>query len=290
MRKIYALGLAVLMAGFCAYAFAKAPVKKSPKGKPAQSGAPAAKAPARGTAFTDSLGMAFVYCPPGTFVMGSPESEPERGTDETRHTVTLTKGFYMQTTEVTQRQWKAVMENNPSYFHDCGENCPVDMVSWNDCQKFIGRLNSGDPGKGYRLPTEAEWEYACRAGSTTPFNKGICLSTDQANYNGNKPLTGCPTGNFRHTTTPVASFAPNAWGLYDMHGNVWEWCSDWLISSYYANSPNADPVGPGSGVNRVLRGGSFINLGRNCRSAYRSGNAPDSRGLNYGFRLVRSAG
>ncbi|QTA82859.1 Sulfatase-modifying factor enzyme domain-containing protein [Desulfonema limicola] len=171
--------------------------------------------------------MKFVYIRPGEFMMGSPKDEPERSDDEVLHKVILTKGFYMQTTPVTQAQWKAVMGSNPSRFKDGGDNCPVENVSWDDAQDFIKALNKTAGKQKYRLPTEAEWEYACRAGTKTPFYTGRCLGTDQANYDGNNPLKGCPKGIYRKKTTPVGSFPSNPWGLYDMHGNVWEWCQDW---------------------------------------------------------------
>jgi formylglycine-generating enzyme required for sulfatase activity len=192
---------------------------------------------------TNSLGMEFVYIEPGEFMMGSPEDEPGRSKNETQHRVTLTKGFYMQTTQVTQGQWKAVMGNNPSRFKDGGDNCPLEKVSWDDTQAFIKKVNQLEKTDRYRLPTEAEWEYACRAGTTKFFFFGNCLSTDQANYNGNYPLEGCPKGEYREKTVPVASFDPNAWGLYDMHGNVYEWCQDWYGD--YPTETVTDPAGPG---------------------------------------------
>ena len=230
------------------------------------------KLPAR---FTNSLGQAFVYIKPGTFWMGSPSDEPKRDSDETRHKVTLTKGFYLQTTEVTQGQWERVMGSNPSYFKNCGADCPVENVSWEDIQEFIRKLNR-EEGKKYRLPTEAEWEYACRAGTETPFSFGKCLSTDQANYDGNYPMPGCGKGAYREKPAPVKSFAPNAWGLYDMHGNVWEWCEDW--KGDYPSGAVTDPEGPSNGSVRVLRGGSWSNYAGNCRSANRRGGAPGRRG------------
>jgi len=234
--------------------------------------------------FKNSLGMKFVYIQPGTFMMGSPPYEPGRYDDEILHKVTLTKGFYMQTTQVTQRQWKAIMGNNPSRFKDC-DNCPVEQVSWNDVQKFINKLNRKEGTDKYRLPTEAEWEYAWRAGTTTPFSFGRCLSTDQANYNGNYPLEGCPKGQYREKTVPVGSFAPNAWGIYDMHGNVWEWCQYSNDAIYM--SEQTDPIYTGSGSPRVIRGGSWYRYAQFCRSANRS-SSPDYRSSDIGFRAVRT--
>ncbi|HPX10981.1 MAG TPA: formylglycine-generating enzyme family protein, partial [Syntrophales bacterium] len=170
--------------------------------------------------FTNSIGMTFVLIPPGIFVMGSPPTEPQRFDDEVQHRVELTKPFYMQRTAVTQGQWKAVMKGNPSHFNGCGDSFPVEQISWEDCRRFIEKLNRREETDRYRLPTEAEWEYACRAGTASPFNTGDCLSTDQANYNGNYPYRGCRGGKYRHCTVSVASFPPNAWGLYDTHGNV----------------------------------------------------------------------
>ena len=241
--------------------------------------------PAPEKALTNSLGMKFVYIPPGEFMMGSPESEPGRDDNEKQHKVTLTKGFHMQTTEVTQGQWKAVMGSNPSDFKDCGNDCPVENVSWDDVREFIRKLNRKEGTDRYRLPTEAEWEYACRAGTTTPFSFGRCLSTDQANYNGRYPLENCPKGEYREKTLPVASFAPNAWGLHDMHGNVWEWCQDWYGEDYPSGAVT-DPGGPSTGSVRVLRGGSWFNDAGSCRAAIRGRDTPDVRGRNLGFRLV----
>jgi len=216
--------------------------------------------------------MEFVHIPPGTFTMGSPENEPGRYDDETPHKVTITKGFYMQTTEVTQGLWWEVMEENPSNFSDCGESCPVESVSWEDAQRFIAELNRKQNKWKYRLPTEVEWEYACRAGTDTPFSFGKCLSHDQANYDGSNPV-------------PVASFPANTWGLYDMHGNVWEWCADWY--GEYSDGPVTDPVGPEEGSHRVIRGGSWNEDAQYCRSAIRNRVRPDFCFRFIGFRLVR---
>ena len=237
-----------------------------------------------GDTFTNTLGMTFVKINAGTFWMGSPSDEADLDSDETRHQVTLTKGYYLQTTEVTQGQWKAVMGDNPSYFSSCGDDCPVERVSWNDVQDFISALNTMEGTTKYRLPTEAEWEYACRAGTTTPFSFGNCLSTSQANYDGNYPYTGCSSGTYRETPIAVGILGTNAWGLYDMHGNVWEWCSDWYGS--YSSSAVTDPTGPSSGANRVLRGGSWSYGAMGCRSAIRRDYDPDYRDWQFGFRLA----
>ncbi|MFZ5569351.1 MAG: formylglycine-generating enzyme family protein [Thermodesulfobacteriota bacterium] len=236
--------------------------------------------------FTNDLGMKFVYLPPGTFLMGSPLDELYRNPDEELHPVTLSRGFFMQTTEVTQRQWRSVMGYNPSKYKECGSDCPVEMVTWNAVQAFIRRLNARSRDIQYRLPTEAEWEYACRAGTRTPFFYGDYLSSDQANYNGHFPLPGTPRGINRNSTMPVGSFPPNAFGLYDLHGNVVEWCQDY----YGAYPPGAvtDPVGPARGMSRVCRGGGMSSYARRCRSANRTRHLPDYWNFYIGFRLVCS--
>ena len=240
--------------------------------------------PAR--SFTNSLGMKFVYIPPGEFLMGSPANEPGRGDNEPQRRVRLTKGFYLQTTETTQRQWESIMGYNPSNFKNCGRDCPVENVSWDDAQEFIRKLNARDRGGEYRLPTEAEWEYAARAGTRTPFAFGDCLSTGDANYDGDYPLEGCPKGTDRVKTVGVGGFAPNEWGLYDMHGNVWEWCQD--LFGAYPSGDEINPAGPGSGSRQVIRGGSWHHFAKNCRSAHRSWFSPGSRSFYLGFRLARS--
>ena len=176
------------------------------------------------------------------------------------------------------------MGENPSYFK--GAQNPVECVSWEDCQKFIACLN--DRGEGvYRLPTEAEWEYACRAGTTTPFgiSNGRDLDSQQANFDGNYPYGKSVKGEYREQTTLVKSFAPNAWGLYDMHGNVWEWCQDWYGD--YLIGAVSDPQGEDLGECRVLRGGSWLSYARFCRSALRYGSPPEFRNGYIGFRLVK---
>ncbi len=228
----------------------------------------------QGKKITNSIGMEFVYIPPGTFMMGSLRNEKGRDNDERQHQVTLTKGFYLQTTEVTQAQWKAVMGSNPSKFKR--DNRPVEMVSWNDVQEFIRKLNRTGSGNRYRLPTEAEWEYAARAGSTTRFSFGDDEGRlgDYAWYRGN-------SGKRTHR---VAQKKPNNWGFYDMHGNVWEWVQDW--KGDYPSGSVTDPKGPSNGSARVLRGGGWNGDARYCRSASRSRRRPAYRLNNSGFRLV----
>jgi formylglycine-generating enzyme required for sulfatase activity len=219
-----------------------------------------------------------VYISPGTFMMGSPESEEDRDNDEDRHEVTLTQGYYLQTTEVTQGQWQAVMGDNPSYFESCGADCPVEMVSWDDIQEFIKELNQRDSDYQYRLPTEAEWEYAARAGSETRFGFGDSDETLKE-YAWFKDNSG-------RETHPVSEKRPNKWGLYDMHGNVYEWCQDRYGD--YPTGSVTDPQGPSSGAYRVLRGGSWYYGARNCRSAIRLRSSPDDRYDDDGFRLTAS--
>jgi formylglycine-generating enzyme required for sulfatase activity len=228
----------------------------------------------------------FVYIRGGSFTMGSPENEPGHESNETRHQVRVSD-YYMGKYEVTQAEWESVTGTNPSYFK--GVNLPVESVSWDDCQSFIETLNR-KTGKTYRLPTEAEWEYACRAGRTTPFNTGGNLTTDQANYDGNYPYNNNQKGIYRQNTVAVNSFTPNAWGLYNMHGNVWEWCSDLFDANYYAvcNAKGVvfNPENTATGSLRVLRGGSWISLAALCRSASRLNTSPGHRYYLIGFRLV----
>jgi formylglycine-generating enzyme required for sulfatase activity len=238
-----------------------------------------------GPTFTNSLGMTFVLIPKGVFTMGSPASEQGRESDETQHEATLTKPFYLQTTEVTQGQWQAIMGANPSYFKDCGADCPVEQVSWNDCQEFIRRLNQQEGGNTYRLPTEAEWEYACRAGSTTAFANGGITETG-CGWDPNLASIGWYCGHSGKKTHPVAQKTPNAWGLYDMHGNVWEWCEDRYGDYPYGSV--TDPEGTSSGGDRVLRGGSWFVPAGYCRSAVRGAYSPDCRDNYFGFRVARA--
>ena len=228
-------------------------------------------------------GMEFVLIPAGTFMMGSPPDELGRWGDELLHKVTISKPFFMQTTPVTQAQWKDIMWNNSSRFFSFGDAHPVENVSWHDSQEFIARLNKKENTDKYRLPTEAEWEYAARAGSTTAFANGDI--TEPNGLDPNLDKMGWFKDNSNEHTHSVGQKQPNAWGLYDMHGNVWEWCQDWLES--YEDGSMANSRSSTEGIYRVLRGGSWISTVRSCRSAFRFGDNPHDRSIDAGFRLVK---
>lgn len=236
-----------------------------------------------GQTVSNALGMTFVAIPPLEFTMGSPVFEPTRSDDESRHTVTLTRPFFIQATEVTQHQWTAVMGDNPSEFGACAD-CPVENVSWQDVQDFIDRLNRSENDGTYRLPTEAEWEAAARCGTRTPFSWGECLDTRDENFEGNYPMPGCGKQNWRKKTVPADSLSPNAWGLFGMHGNVSEWTQDWY--GPYADENVVDPTGPTAGSKRVIRGGSWRNGASRSRSAVRKHAVPTAKNSTIGFRLV----
>jgi formylglycine-generating enzyme required for sulfatase activity len=239
-----------------------------------------------------SISMEMIFCPPGTFMMGSPSSESGRGGDETQHQVTLTNGFYLGKYEVTQAQYQTVMNGNseglstdPSSFK--GSNRPVERASWEDAQIFLSRLNSIEQSAGrlpngwkYVLPTEAEWEYACRAGTTTAYSWGNDINSSRANYNWDG---GANDGNDSKQTVNIGQFSANPWGFFDMHGNVWEWVSDWKAN--YLSGAQTDPEGPASGSYRVTRGGSWGSGGTRLRSAERSTNTPSNRNTGIGFRV-----
>ncbi len=242
----------------------------------------------------------FVLIKGGTFVMGSPATEAEREKDETQHRVTV-GDFYMGKHEVTQRQYREVMGSNPSHFQ--GDDLPVENVTWFEAVRYCNArsvreglipaysirgltVSRNRNATGYRLPTEAEWEYACRAGTTSPFGTGANITTDQANYYGTYPYNNAARGEYRQQTVPVRSFDPNRWGLYNMHGNVWEWCWDWYGS--YGSGDQANPAGASSGTFRVYRGGGWNDFGRHLRCAYRAASPPAHRVGNIGFRLVRN--
>ncbi|MEA1946117.1 MAG: formylglycine-generating enzyme family protein, partial [Thermodesulfobacteriota bacterium] len=283
-----------------AEARAKAEAKKKTEAKKTAEAEARAKAEAKKTAlvkaktkakavpgkktFTGPNGMKFVYISPGTFTMGSLEEESGRYDNEIQHKVTLTQGFYIQITEVTQGQWTAVMGNNPSFFNGCGDNCPVEQVSWNDAQQFIWRLNQLEGADKYRLPTEAEWEYACRAGSTTAFASGGITALEYS-HDSNPANVTWFSGNSAKTIHPVAQKNANAWGLYDMHGNVSELCRDWY--GEYPPDQITDPQGPASGIDRTVRGGGWDCHARHCRSACRGAVSSGQKIYDVGFRLVR---
>ena len=236
---------------------------------------------------TNSIGMKLVLVPKGTFMMGSPESEERRRKDETQHQVTISKDYYLCVTEVTQGQYEKVIGTNPSSFQ--GDtikgrsfNHPVERVSWEDAVEFCKKLSDlpeeKKAGRVYRLPTEAEWEYACRSGSKSAYSFG-----ESSKSLGNYAWFG---ENSKGQTYPAGEKKANAWSLYDMDGNVWEWCSDWYGD--YPNGAVSDPVGPRGGSSRVARGGSWGNGAADCRSANRDGNVPSFRDFSLGFRLSLS--
>lgn len=229
--------------------------------------------------------LTLVWIEPGSFIAGSPETEKGRYSNELQHEVSITKGFWISKYEVTQEQYEQVIGNNPSHFK--GSNLPVESVSWQDAQEFCNRLSSSSnvlpEGFEFRLPTEAEWEYACRAGTTSAFNDGSdCTRPDGKDLALDK--LGWFSANSSDKTHPVGQKRANHWGLHDMHGNVWEWCQDWYGD--YSRQAQIDPAGPDSGRYRVLRGGSFWNFARGCRSAYPSRFVPSNRGNDIGFRLA----
>jgi formylglycine-generating enzyme required for sulfatase activity len=244
----------------------------------------------------------YVRIEPGEFTVGSPEDELGREGDETRHQVTITRAFLMKTTEVTQAEWRSVMGTDPSYFADCGDTCPVERVSWFDAVDYVNRVSdaeglprcyaddadrtfAGLDCTGYRLPTEAEWEYAARSGTQTAYHTGVNTQTD-CNDDPNLSLAGWHCGNAWGTTHPVGQKQVNAGGLYDMHGNVWEWVQDWYAA--YPAGAAVDPAGPASGPLRVRRGGSFGSGAQYARSAFRYEDSPADRNEYLGFRPSRS--
>jgi formylglycine-generating enzyme required for sulfatase activity len=221
--------------------------------------------------FTNSIGMEFKLIPAGSFMMGSKVVDSQ-------HEVTISKPFYLQSTEVTQDQWKRVIGDNPSQFKGCGDECPVETVSWDDVQKFIKKLNEMEETDKYRLPTESEWEYACRAGTTNDFSFG-----DDGDMISEYAWIRSNSNNRTH---PVGTKKPNPWSLYDMHGNVNEWCQDW--SGDYPTGPVKDPTGSPKGKSRVLRGGSWFFNSKVARCMFRLSSNPDKRGPYVGFRCART--
>jgi formylglycine-generating enzyme required for sulfatase activity len=249
----------------------------------------------------NAVGMRLVRVPAGTFLMGSPPVEEGRYDDEHQHEVEITHAFWLGAHEVTQEQYRTVTGANPSFFAATGaghdrvkgldtRNFPVESVSWQEAVAFCKKLSElpaeRRARRTYRLPTEAEWEYACRAGSSTPFHFGRSLAAAQANCNGNFPYGGAARGVFLRRTAAAGAYGPNAWGLHEMHGNVWEWCADWYDDDYYRRGPRKDPPGPAEGDARVMRGGSWFGEARLCRAAHRLWAGPTARNKFTGFRVV----
>ena len=222
--------------------------------------------------YTNSIGMKFVWIPPGMFALGG------------RHQVTIKKGFWMSRYEVSQMEWQKVMGENPSKYK--GADLPVDRVSWNDCQEFMNKLNSLEKTSKYRLPYEAEWEYACRAGTPTKYSFGEVINKKQANFN-DLPSNYTMKMIASLKPTAVGALGGNRWGLYDMHGNMEEWCQDWFDPDYLENCAKVDPKGPKSGFARVLRGGSWNIKAANCASSARRCFSVSKRGYTFGCRVVR---
>jgi formylglycine-generating enzyme required for sulfatase activity len=265
-----------------------------------------------GEVIENSIGMKLAYIPPGEFMMGSPKSERQEvkkaignldwAEQEVEHKVKISKGFYLGVHTVTQEEYEKLMGQNPSHFSTAGKGknavagldtkrFPVERVTWEEAKEFCKKLSAKE-GKTYRLPTEAEWEYACRAGTTTPFHFGATISTDQANFYGEVMSVFTDDkkkSEFRDRTTEVGKFPANAWGLRDMHGNVSQWCEDWHDVGYYGKSPETDPLNTTKGASRVARGGYWRLGAPFCRSAYRRNIVPEHRHNDLGFRVARSA-
>jgi formylglycine-generating enzyme required for sulfatase activity len=235
--------------------------------------------------FTNSIGMGFVRIPAGTFMMGSPDADTEaRDNEKPTHRVTISQPFYLGKYPVTQAQWEAVMGTNPSQFKG-NPNRPVESVSWDDVQAFMRKLNEREGGGDYRLPTEAQWEYACRAGTQTArYDSDLDAIAWYAANSGGTWYTLTLGG----TTHEVGRKRPNAWGLYDMLGNVWEWVQDWYAADYYQHSPIVDPQGPDAGAGRVFRGGGWYVAAQGARSAIRDWDRPVFRDVPLGFRCSSS--
>lgn len=263
----------------------------------------------------NTLGMKLVRIPPGTFQMGFPSSDERHGADEQQHEVEITKEFWLGVYEVTQKGFKEIRGYNPSCFSHDGKGgagltygdepaerkdqvpvdtseFPVENVSYEEAVMFCKMLTTKEAGSGriYRLPTEAEWEYACRGGARSyqAFSFGNSLSSKQANFAGNYPdvREKARPGDYLARTCKVGSYPANAFGLKDMHGNVYEWCADWYGEDYYARSPRRDPQGPSEGSRRIIRGGCWNEAGLSSRSAWRNARAPSKRDNDLGFRVV----
>jgi formylglycine-generating enzyme required for sulfatase activity len=263
---------------------------------------PPAATPVAAPEVVNSIGMRLRLIPAGRFMMGSPPGEKGRRADETQHEVMISRPFYMGVYHVTQEEYEKVMGHNPSGFSPGGldrlavrglttKHFPVERVSWEDAVQFCERLSNrpeeSQAGRVYRLPTEAEWEFACRGGAreVTAFAGGPSLSSHQANFDGTQPYDSV-AGPFLGRPEKVGSYLPNGFGLHDMHGNVWQWCADWYDKDTYSNSPGKDSAGPATGNFRVLRGGSWQESARDCRSAVRHHSLPGFRNHGYGFRII----
>jgi sulfatase modifying factor 1 len=272
--------------------------------------------PGKGAEISNSIGMKLAHIPPGTFTMGSPIGEKDRRTNEEQHEVEITKEFWLGIHEVTQKQFKEVMGYNPSCFSRDGEGkagveykydkpafskaqapadtsaFPVENVSWEEATEFCAKLSNRREekrnGRRYRLPTEAEWEYSCRgrAPSYQVFHFGDSLSSRQANFAGTFPYGGAAKDLWLGRPCQAGSYEKNRFGLFDMHGNVYEWCSDWYDQGYYAHSRRTDPTGPSEGEYRVVRGAAWNDVGWRCRSAYRFWRMPAYRDAFLGFRVA----
>lgn len=244
----------------------------------------------------NSIGMEFVLIAPGTFAMGSPLDERGRHDWEgPQHSVTITRPFYLGIYPVTQAQYERIIGRNPAHFnkaHGGGPDHPVEQVSWEDaitfCEKLTELNAESEHARLYRLPTEAEWEYCCRAGAMTAYCFGPTVGLKQVHFFGLDATVWAQAAGTAGKSEKVGSHAPNGWGLFDMHGNVLEWCSDWFSETWYRESPDSDPMGPKQGWQRVARGGSFSQFVTDCRSAARLGRAPGSRLNTLGFRVAMS--
>jgi uncharacterized protein (TIGR02996 family) len=253
----------------------------------------------------NSVGMELALIPPGSFLMGSPESEEDRYADEgPLRTVTISRPFYLGVYSVIQTEYERVMGSNPSSFRPGGSRAqavegldtsrfPVEGLSWPDAAAFCERLSAlpeeRRAGRIYRLPSEAEWEYACRAGTSTPFHFGRSISHGQANFDTVHPYPPEDADSVDFPLSrpaPVGSYLPNAFGVFDMHGNMQDWCADWYASDYYQNAPAVDPPGPAEGERRILRGGGWDDWGEFCRAAFRYDHPPDGAQEDFGVRVA----
>lgn len=303
--------LSLLMAGMMLLSFSACSLQESGQQSSEQEDGPPSSASADATEAVDGA-EGFLLITGGTFNMGSPDDEAWRSADETQHSVTVSD-FYMSAYEVTQQEYQDVMGDNPSNFS--GQNLPVESISWLDAVAYCNARSEQEgltpvytidgtsvswdrSANGYRLPTEAEWEYACRAGTTTPFNTETSISAEESNYWGDYPYMiednyfnqsnlETQPGVYRQTTVEVNSFSPNAWGLYNMHGNVGEWV--WDYYGEYSAEAQTDPTGPQAGTRRVYRGGGWNDFAKNLRSAYRAALPQENSNYNIGLRLVRNA-